>query len=575
MKPILKTGRIFNYMKSFLVPALLLSLAFSFIMVQAEENVTTEAVGECYTTPEGETICTETGILQECNITDEEQETLFRNLAFKRSSILDYNFTNITSIYCRQANDTRMVSGEIVLKGNNDSVKYETMHFSANMLPGDFVEVTYVSNPRSIYNFSAYFTEEENRKTDRYLREKIIDSDLYGAENELMWMQIFQYVMECDGVECITSGTTCNDFRIRFNALLDDILYDDYFFFSKGDYCQGIIKTWLSQARNLVRNWTSYVSYFGKELRFSFYGNSTIKADLDGVVDVLGVKGFEVCFSDRECNWESDKLAYYSRKTINFYLSDRTDKAWFYAGFSGPVGGTGTVYASISGEKTDLFYQSAKASIENALASLGIYVNVTFRENERKPETLYDSGFKYYYFEQEVGIPDADYDEILEGWDRDRNRFHTLYRKGNMGVMISEPYVSFWERSNGELINWMEISENKVFTSVITDSLNFLEAEEKFNEKVKTFVNASGEWEVDYYPVGDNTFLYGGDALESRFMEGTGAPSFGARDDFQKTFNEMKAELDAMETGPPGDIYQLIIIFLSAFAGLFLFLMVR
>jgi hypothetical protein len=435
---------------------------------------------------------------------------------------------------------------------------------------------------------------------------KLVDYEVYGEDgDELVWVQVSQWpqyrclltdaVASSEIARCMPAPEEMNyeEFRSNFDALVAEINPQDSFYYEEWGNAMGLMKVKYSQIRSLLREWVTYVDFFGEELRFSFYGNATVSTDLHEVISALEQQGFTVCNSwDSSCDYKDDKMAWYSPERLGFYIYKRyDDNTYFSANVDGVMGQEATFYAYLGGYDPDNYMGDAKELMNQVAGIVGIDLGeieftteipeprILEREDEETAiseevapaEPGYDPGgkpereYKYYRFEKKIVIPDRDYEPLLSGWEKQEGMFYTTYRNGDMGVTLGKPYVSYWERTGEYGYDSVQIGENEVYTGITIDEPDFEKAKSELSAKISSIATVTGDWNLEYYPVGSGGWgpLYkygmyeeGARAAGIQTLDATSGenaqapqspqpPSFD--DSFGGAFNTLKSEISADE----------------------------
>jgi hypothetical protein len=483
---------------------------------------------------------------RECVLTEEQQSDILEMVLEYNTTFKDFGVRNLTYVYCnydyQNENDTYFYGG-LTLMAKAGEIRHKTTYFGGNIINGG-MNLTYVSEPWTEYDFTGYFTETEDQKIDYYLKQRIVDVEVYGEADKSVWVRINKWPQyRCLLAEKASDDSATNsirapcgsadtedvnwqEFRASFDALVQSSGAEDSFYYENQWEHMGLIKVPYSKVRGLLGDWFNSVGFFGEKLKFTFSGNATVSTNIDDVISKLKEQGFTVCSPiDSSCPWNEKKMAWYSEENIGIYLYKQFgNNVWFSANAFGKPGQETSLYASLSGPDADSYKQEAADFMKAFANRIGIDLGeINFTENEQyytvtksspdgivettegvappseSPEVIY----KYLQFKVSITIPYQNYGSVLSDWEKQEGAFYTQYTSGGMGVMIGDPYVSYWERTGEYNYDSVQIGENLIYTSVVMDSPDFEQATAELSRKVSGLAEVTGDWSMEYYPTGE------------------------------------------------------------------------
>jgi hypothetical protein len=568
---------------------------------------------------------------RECVLSDEQESQIFDAVLSGNETLQDYNVKELRYINCHygwrdgSARDENVIYfyGSTELRDGEGEIRYSTVSFNGNMT-NESMEFAYVSEPWTEYNFTGYFTEEEDAKLGYYLKQMLVDIEVYGEEDAIAWIQVSQWPQ----YRCLLDTTSSDaksaeiarcippeemdwaKFRANFEGIVSEMNPADSFYYENQWNAMGLVKVPLSRARELLKDWVTYVSFFGEELKFSFYGNASVSANIDNVIEILRNQGIEVCDPwDSTCDYDEDGMAYYSPERLGFYAyKNYGQDAYFSANINGIVGKEATLYAYLSGREIEHYVEDAKAMTMKMAEIAGVdigEIEFTDRTSELiplKPTPLIDveieeavaeetppgdsgsSGsarppeeeYKHLRFEAKVVIPGIS-EPMPTGWKKEEGLFYTSYTNDNMGITVGKPYVSYWQKSGEYSYDSVQIGEDLAYASVVLDEADFEKAGNELTGKIGAMATVTGEWNLEYYPVGDGgwgpVYRYG--ILEAGTDVASRAPSGGMINEqapqppsFENTFGEafenLKTDVEAETPQPPAAPVNIIAVIVSA-----------
>ena len=503
----------------------------------------------------------------ECELAPEQEDAIMEAVLAENATFADYRFRELENVGCynsyriedkedpaEQENVTRFY-GSIRLMNSENEPRYMSAYFNGDIRNGE-INVTYVSEAWPQYDYESYFTEEENMILGYYLKTLLIDYEVYGEHGDMsVWLQVNDMpVYRClasdfagpEIARCPTpyDSPDWENFEQEFQQYVATISPEDSLFYSNDWSMMGLVKVRLSGVRSIMNDWTERISFFGEELKFSFSGNATVSADLPQVIGELESQGFGVCGpEDSACDYDNEKMAWYSPEMVGLYAYKSFDDAYIYLNMNGRPGETGYLYVGLSGTNADAHTEDAKTLVNQVAAVLGIDLGEIEFDEERygtydkevssqeadditepsEPEPP-ERPYRFMTFQKEITIPTID-GSSLPGWERNEGMFYTNYVMDDIGITVGKPYISYWQMS-GENYESVQLGENEAYADVMIDSVDYAAASAALNEKIGRLATVTGEWNLDYYPVG-----YGGQIPLYRYgvME-TMAAGAGMRD---------------------------------------------
>jgi len=242
----------------------------------------------------------------------------------------------------------------------------------------------------SHYDIPAPFTRAENASLDNALRKRII----YASNDSLIWVQVrdsdtpsihlqasgalavsdMMPIRWCVPSEngCISPPTSaCTFDKTRLSE------YPGSFFYAP--WCTGFIPIKLSQARSLAGEFDR-VSYFSDVMRYYFQGSAPANIDIQSLASSLG-ETRKICTQGGQMQ---GCVGYYAPSSIfSASAGFSYDKAYASFNMIGNIPGDSELTVSLDGANADRYMNQAKTDIETALSSIGVPVNITFRNISR------------------------------------------------------------------------------------------------------------------------------------------------------------------------------------------------
>lgn len=461
--------------------------------------------------------CTSAGMpifRNECNYTEQEFEDLknitYSKLLEENSTFEEYNFFNLTYVFCYESEEKKQFNGNILIKQTQNSAKGYSAYFNAEKT--EEFNITYIGKLYVAYDFEQYFTETENNALSYELKQMIIDS----IEKDI-WVVVSQKYEEINGEYQLN----CNTFKQNFESLAFEKKYKE-----SQDYCTGYVKLKTSEIRGMIADWIGYISYFGNSLRYIYSGTASLNNDIDLIANSLNnclvYKYTEMdysTFNDEDIKSASCIAGFMDKKRI--YASRYSSDGNFDILLSGFINETAVVdiYISKSSKITDSDKQEA---VDFANEFLNKYFGKTagfdFSEiSEVEPMVLSkvsatvnpNSEESITTYAHASGQIKLDYinNEELQKLEKDKQTAVNSYFDNDTFFYIGEKYIEILKKEPNEELNFINyynfltISETGLTASVELENEDESLARSNLTEKFSEFLNVNDlSWEitVDY-----------------------------------------------------------------------------
>ncbi len=594
-------------MKKAFVSMLSITILLIMLVISAISNVSAQVANPTTATDSDMYESTIAPDYPECNLTEGQRSEILAAVLSENATFADYDITEMEYVYCHYSYGLRedesetgenvtYFYGTIRLMNSKNEPRYVNSHFNGEIV-NNKITLTYLSKAWPQYNFESYFTEEENIIFDYYLKMLLIDYEVYGEHGD---MQAWFRVNDMPVYRCLTTdlvgeeiarcptpydNTDWEKFKDEFSQYVTDMNPDDSFYYQNEWSSMGLVKTRLSEVRNLLNNWVTSIYFFGENLMFNFQGNVTVSANVDDILKSLSEQGFEVCSpEDSRCDYNKEKMAWYSPGMLGVYAHMSFGETYAYLNINGRQGETARLYAGLSGTDVDTHIDEMKAMISRVARILGIDVGDVEFEEQSYPEVygkespdgdgahdddeistppepmIEESPYRMLTIQKEITLPVID-ESAFSDWKKSTGMFYTNYFMDDTGITVGKPYISYWQKTDEWSYESIQIGEEEAYASVTIDSTNHDEAASMLSGMIGQFATITGEWNLEYYPIGTGgvfpVYRYGTlearSGMETAAEDGLGggtvptsapqAPSF--ENNFDKGFSELQGSVSA------------------------------
>lgn len=398
----------------------------------------------------------------DCNISESELNNI-KNFIVTNYDLSDNSLVNISYNSCYNYGDYYSIYVNMIAKKNESDINIKTISFSVSYSKDIDYDIL-MQNKADNFDYS--------------LKNKYYEYYINGTDEEYYVMMSYNY----------DENYTIEEFKIDLLNYYETITTEKYYQIDY-DYPIIVFKTKNSELLNIIPEFKTYISHYGKDLTFTFKGYSEGDYDLAQILltdncNIQKSNSFYPEFSD-ECYGN-----YVDKERIYFSTSDYNENYSMYFSIYGVKGYKAEFSASYWGDAAE---QQVKEFINKALSTY-------FPEYSFNPEFIDNS--------DSTIIRDFDFTESrFNNLNKSKENENTNYYNENTYVSVIEPHISLYSSSSriysldSKIMppfyrQSIVITKDNVYSSIQLKENNKSLAVTGLNEMLRGIVNTN-EWELN------------------------------------------------------------------------------
>lgn len=426
------------------------------------------------------------------------KDLIYNELLSFNSSLSNYSFYNISINYCYETENVSYYSAVAYFKEEASSPQGIQFYISVSSNEGGVLTLEKESLvPYEYYDFSLFFSEEEDLILGYELKRRIIDNN-----DSIVWVIIYPKESDCSSLK----------------NLYEQSSYEKYYYESFG-FCSMYLK--LSPKSVMAFDLSSIggIDFFGNSLYFYYTGEANATVNLDSIISSLS--DCNICaYSNPSCVTDETKncWAYYVDleryyASASKYEGMDSDYKYINVYVYGFVYGRGNVSVSAYG-----YSESDVSSFANEFMNkyFGAVINIKYGEPSNYLTRSSDSSIKsegssnYLTGSSEFNnfrMPSSDVLSLLnKSTYLSEVYYYGSFANYSLSFSFGSKYLSISKYSEKPFIyDYFSATNESVIANVVLESLDDERAKSLLSDKVGGYgVNVSlSSWNVSYSIISD------------------------------------------------------------------------